>query len=127
MPHPVRKRSYGSVTVFWLDREAAIDALRGASRALVERDPSVLSVRLFGSLASGTATAASDADLLLVLRDIDVPLLDRPHLYGRWFGEVGMPVDLFVYTRYELETAPTAIAECALATGIVLAAREDPA
>ena len=123
MPPPVQKKSYGSVTVFWLDREAAVEELTRAARALVEDDPNVRSVRLFGSLMTGKATAASDADLLLVLEESDLPLLDRPARYSRFFADVGMPVDLFVYTRREIERAPTPIAECALAASVRLAGR----
>ena len=124
MPQSVQRRSYGSVTVFWLDRDAALDALTRAARRLSAGDPNVLSVRLFGSLAAGNATAASDADLMVVIADSDVPLLRRAERYTAWFAEVGMPVDLFVFTEREIATAPSAIAERALATGIVLAAAE---
>lgn len=45
----VRKQSFDSVTVFWLDREAAIEAVREAARRVGERDRSVVRVVLFGS------------------------------------------------------------------------------
>ena len=119
----VRKKSYGSVTVFWLDREAAVAAVREAAERWAREDSNVRRVLLFGSLAAGTATAASDADVLVVLRETDVPLLARPDAYADRFAGVGLPVELFVTTEAEIRDHPSSIAEHALAHGIELARR----
>ena len=66
MPQVVQKKLYGSVTVFWLDRIAAVEAVRSSAKRFAANDLSVRRVLLFGSLADGTATAASDADILVV-------------------------------------------------------------
>ncbi|MCH1927610.1 nucleotidyltransferase domain-containing protein, partial [Shewanella sp. C31] len=57
----VQKRSYGSVRVFWLDREGLLRALEGKAAQLLAAFPEVLAVVLFGSLARGEATPRSDA------------------------------------------------------------------
>ena len=56
---------------------------------------------LFGSLQRGDAVPGSDADVLLVLRTTDLPFSERAAVYRP--EKVGIPVDLFVYTRSELD------------------------
>lgn len=117
----VQRQSFDSVTVFWLDREAAAEAVREAARRLADREPSVVRVVLFGSLADGTATAASDADVMIELADSDLRLLDRPPHYLDVFAHLGLPVDLFVYTTSELRAAdPPPVARNALRAGLTL-------
>ena len=118
MPQVVRRASYDSVTVFWLDRIAAVDAVRVAAGTLKRYDRNVTKVVLFGSLADDTATAGSDADILVVLGASDEPILHRAQNYDEVFREVGLPVELFVYTEDEIARGFSSIAECALRTGI---------
>lgn len=65
-------------------------------------------VRLFGSLAEGRAVPGSDADLLLILKETEISFPERSQLYLDYFVEVGLPCDLFCYTREELEKIPFA-------------------
>lgn len=122
MPSVVRKSSYGSVTVFWLDRAEAIRRLTEAARRLVRERPGVRAVYLFGSLAEGRAVPGSDADILILLEASDRPWPDRPLDFSKYFEAVGLPVDLFCYTLAEAEQVP--IARQALARGMLLAARD---
>lgn len=62
--------------VFRFDPKARLEEVAEAARALGER-PEVLAVVLFGSLARGEATAFSDADLLVLLRDTPLPFPER--------------------------------------------------
>lgn len=144
MPFVVEKRSYDSVTVFWLNRQEAVRRLREAAAELVERRPEVESVHLFGSLAEGRALPGSDADVLIVLRAASTARsepaeaetaragaagpearteparwLDRPAAYQPFFEGVGLPVDIVCYTRAEIERHP--FARQALARSILLA------
>ena len=90
-----------SVKVFSLDRRKAIETIRKAIRAVQQRCPEVDRAILVGSLARGDAVPGSDADVLLVLRDTALPFRDRlPRYLPRG---VGMSVDVFAYTRAELE------------------------
>ncbi len=117
----VRKESSGSVKVFWLDREALIDALKKEAERIGRSDPNVLKIVLFGSLAEGKATPRSDADLLVVLRGSDRPFLKRITEWLERFS-VDFPVEVFPYTLGELE-AP--LARTALKKGIVLYERKE--
>ena len=117
---PVRKKSYGSVTVFWLDRDALLRSVEEYARKMADVSPEIERVVLFGSAAEGTATASSDIDLMIVVTRTAIDLLDRPGAYMRWFDDIGMPVDLFVYTEEELEHEPSSIAERASKHGLVV-------
>jgi len=108
MPSVLRRRSYGSVKVFWLDRDLALKNLRESALRLVREKPEVEEVRLFGSLAEGRAVPGSDADILLVLRNEGSPFFERPLKYLAYFAKVGLPVELFCYTREEIRKNPFA-------------------
>jgi uncharacterized protein len=62
-------------------------------------DPDVLGVILFGSFARGDATAASDADILIILRDSELPFEERIVRY-KPVG-LGVSVEVFPYTAAE--------------------------
>lgn len=117
----VQKRSYGSATVFWLDREEAERRLRHAAGRLVAERPEVVAVYLFGSLATGRAVPGSDADVLVVLERSDERWVDRSVHYAGYFEGVGMAVELFCYTEGEVARVP--LAQGALAGGKLLAGR----
>ncbi|MBI4513122.1 MAG: nucleotidyltransferase domain-containing protein [Gemmatimonadetes bacterium] len=117
----MQKESYGSVTVFWLDRDEALRRLRDAARGLVQGRGDVVAVYLFGSLAEGRAVPGSDADVLILLSDSSRRWLDRPLEFQPYFRRCGVGVELFCYTGEEAEEVP--LARRARERGIVLAAR----
>lgn len=121
MPSVVRKRSYGSVRVFWLDREEAVRRLREAASRLVADRPEVEAVYLFGSLVVGRAVPGSDADLLLILTEAEGRWFERGAFYSPYFQTVGLPVELFCYTDEEVGRTP--LAQRALREGLLLARR----
>ncbi len=101
-PSAVRWKSYGSVQVAWLDREQALKEVAQAACNLVARDPRVLAVGLFGSLARGDAGTWSDADVLILLREHPMSRwFDRIPEYLDAFASVTVPVDVFPYTCAE--------------------------
>ena len=121
MPRSViRTQFFGSVKVFWLDRNLLKSRIRQAARNLSRRHEEVVQVVLFGSVASGRAVPSSDADILVVVRDSETPLLDRAALYRDYFTDIGVGVDLFVYTRKEISDGSIPVAAAALRTGIEL-------
>lgn len=86
------------IRIWRLNREQILKRLSDWAQTLVS-NPEVLGVILFGSLVRGNCTAASDADLLVVLRHSDLRFHDRIPLY-RPRG-IGIPVDVFPYTLAE--------------------------
>jgi predicted nucleotidyltransferase len=119
----VRKQSYGSVTVFWLDREAARKALAAAAERLGRERHEVRYVGLFGSLAQNRAAPGSDADLILLVDRSDQRFMDRPLTYLPYFDQLGIAVDLFCYTPEEAGRTPLAIN--ALGQAICLWSRDE--
>ena len=91
-----------SARVWRLDREAVLAGLEGWAGRLAE-DPNVLAVVLFGSLARGDATAASDADVLILLRDSSASFGERLVQY-KPVG-LGVSVEVFPYTLEEARRA----------------------
>ncbi len=116
MPSAVRKRSYGSVTVFSLDRAQVEAALQTLVETLRRREE-VLAVVCFGSWARNEAGVGSDVDLLVVLRASEQPFLERIDAYL----PATFPVDLnlFPYTLDEIRNGQP-LARTALQTGRVL-------
>ncbi len=121
MRFAVRRKSYGSVTVFSLDEGAIQDALARWVKEIRER-PEVLAVVLFGSFASRRAVPGSDLDVLIVLRDHPRPFLDRIPDYAP--DDLPLPVDVFPYTLAEVAAGQPLAAE-ALSTGRTLWVRDD--
>ena len=121
MPRSViRKQSYGTVKVFWLDRSLLKSRIMQAARSLSREHEEVVQVVLFGSVASDRAVPSSDADILVVVRDSDTPFLDRSSLFRGYFSDIGVGVDLFVYTQQEVASSRIPVAVTALRTGIEL-------
>ena len=121
MPRSViRKQSFGTVKVFWLDRSLLKSRIMQAARSLSREHEEVVQVVLFGSVASGRAVPSSDADILVVVRDSDTPFLDRASLFRGYFSDIGVGVDLFVYTQQEVASSRIPVAVTALRTGIEL-------
>lgn len=114
-----------SVRVWRLDRETVLARLEGWSGRLAE-DPNVLAVVLFGSLARGDATAASDADVLILLRDSSASFTERLVQY-KPVG-LGVSVEVFPYTLEEARRASRegwGVVGVALEEGKMLFGRKD--
>ena len=93
--------SSNSVRVFWLNCAETVRRLRQAARMMSREHSEIERVILFGSLARADAGPGSDADLLLILRECEVPWLDRSIQYRP--EDIGIDVDVFAYTRSELK------------------------
>ena len=86
------------IRTFRVDRPKVRARLREWAQTLRTR-PEILRVVLFGSHARGDATAASDADILIILADSPLRFDERIPLY-RPTG-LGVSVDVFPYTLAE--------------------------
>ena len=113
------------VRIFRVNREQVRARLRDWAQSLRDR-PEVLRVILFGSCARGDSTAASDADVVIILRDSALRFDERIPLYHP--TGLGVSVEVFPYTVAE---ARRSIAEgwgvvpIALAEGQTLYAAAD--
>lgn len=89
-----------SAEVRYLDRETILADLQRAVGAAKARYPEISKVYLFGSLADGTWTAESDADLMIVVRKHFEGFFEscRYQIYCD-----SIPVDSLVYSEAEFE------------------------
>lgn len=77
-------------------------ALDAYIRELVARHLEIEEVVLFGSLVTGIPVPGSDVDLIVIMTSSDQPFLSRiPQFLP---GEFPIGVDVFPYTREEMET-----------------------
>ncbi len=103
--------------VFRVDAEAVLTRLQEWAHSLGKEDANVLAVVLFGSFARGDYTAASDADILIILRESPLRFDERIPLYRP--RRIGVSVDVFPYTLAEARQSlsegwgvtPVAVAE----------------
>ena len=95
-------RSLGSAKIISLDVESVREKLRKVAHNLTEQDENVLSVWLFGSLARGDALPGSDADILIVLNDVQSIGGRRTLMFCRRFSESAFPSRCFELTTFPL-------------------------
>jgi predicted nucleotidyltransferase len=126
MPSVIRKESFNSVRVFWLNEAQLRKRLKRAAKELAADCPEVLEVFLFGSLATGNATAASDVDILVFVKESDSRFVDRTLRYRPFFEGLGLCVDVFAYTRLEQESGAIPFAVDASRRGERLFHRSEP-
>ena len=86
----------------FVDRDEIIALARETAQRIVLRHPGVTKVILFGSFARGDYGCRSDLDLLVVLEDSDRSARERIEDFLRDGGTY--PIDIFPYTRKELES-----------------------
>ncbi|MBM3302536.1 MAG: nucleotidyltransferase domain-containing protein [Deltaproteobacteria bacterium] len=91
-----------SAEVTFLDRDEVLQKLKALAQEILNQSDDILEISLFGSLARGDHAPSSDADLLVVLCDSDVPMQERIPRFLRLFLEGPIEVDVFPYTQQEI-------------------------
>jgi len=121
----MRRRSSDTAGARYVDRRAVTESLREAARRGLARDRRIRRVILFGSFADGTATAASDADVLVVLESSPHRRrMDRIPELTEIFTGLDIAIDIIPVTEDELsrETArPGSFLSTVLESGVELA------
>ena len=122
------RESWDSVRVIFLDGEKAIAKLRELAAKVVQENPAVQRVLLFGSLARGDYSPRSDADLIVVLADDSRRMMDRIPEFLEAFSTAPVPVDVLPYTEAELDKMledDNFFVKRALREALVLASRQE--
>lgn len=96
----MRERSWNSAEVRFIDYDQTIHNLQEAVAEAKAAHPDIVKVLLFGSLVQGNWTAASDADLIVVVRQELSGFSSRSpyHIFAQ-----GIPTDSLVYSESEFE------------------------
>lgn len=79
-----------------------LEGLKRELKRLIGSKEGVKAAYIFGSVAEGRPHAWSDIDLA-VIQETQVEFLERPLEFQELF-ELGLPVDLFVYTPAEVRS-----------------------
>lgn len=111
----------GFAKVRFPDHEKVKSDLAALAEQAMQQEPNIQAVYLFGSRASGDFSARSDADLLLIVQNDSQPPIDRVPRYLSLFQKAPVPVDVFSYTREEVQK--NTFARRAIEHGLLLSAR----
>jgi predicted nucleotidyltransferase len=99
----MRMRSSNSAGARFLDRDEVLGSLHRIAEKLLQDEPDVRGVALFGSLARGDYSLRSDADVLIGLRSArEEKPADRIPPFLRAFLEAPVPVDVLPLTVAEI-------------------------
>lgn len=124
MQSVIQKKSYNSVVVFWLNKDLLKDNIIKAVKQLVAHKPEVKKVILFGSVAEDKELPSSDVDILIIVRESKHPFLDRAIYFQEYFQDIGLGVEIFVYTEEEIEKNTIPLLNSAFKKGKVLFAKD---
>ncbi len=120
MQSVIQKKSYNSARVFWLNKELLGQSIAEAVKKLVLECFEVEKIVLFGSVADNRETPSSDIDILIVVSDSQYRFLDRADPFRKYFQDIGLGLDIFVYTRKEIEEGNIPLVNSVLKKGKVL-------
>ncbi len=99
----LRVQSLDSVQILSVDYNALIKSLKKACRKIRENHPDTLKVLLFGSFAKGDYTPESDIDILIIVRQTDIPFLERRDTFLDFLKDIPFDLNILVYTEAELK------------------------
>ncbi len=94
-------RSLRSSVLRWPDRDEVDRGVRGWAAEVAAGDEGIIRVGYFGSYARGDWGVGSDVDLVVLLRESEVPFERRSLAYDA--TRLPVPADLLVYTAQEWE------------------------
>jgi predicted nucleotidyltransferase len=93
-------RSLNSAVIKWPEPESVLKKAREWATELGAHDENIIRIYCFGSLAKKTWGVGSDCDLLIEVHKTGVPFVNRMLGYDQ--PNVGVPVEMLVYTTAEL-------------------------
>jgi uncharacterized protein len=96
--------SSGSVKAISLERDEVLKKLREIAREASRTFSEIVEIRLFGSLASGTETGLSDADVFVLVQNGEENPVERMRPYFMFFSErLDIGLDMIVATTLEFK------------------------
>jgi uncharacterized protein len=97
--------SSGSVKAFSLNREGIIQKLKRVAEEASHVFPTIVEVRLFGSLAKGEETGLSDADIFILIEGEKENPVERMKPYFSFFSDrLDIAIDMIVATKREVDS-----------------------
>lgn len=111
-----------SARVTFPNPEKIKSELKKLAKEVIDNEPNILAIYLFGSRVKGNFSARSDGDLLIIIEQDDNRPIDRISHYLELFLKASIPVDVFPFTKKEAENNP--FAQRALQEGVLLCSKE---
>lgn len=103
MPAKQQKKLSSSVKVRYLNAPEIIKELRSIAEEICKKNDNILGIYLFGSLSKQIYAPGSDADILIILKQDNRRIIDRISEFLKFFLNSHVAVDIFPYTREELQ------------------------
>lgn len=91
------------VRVRFLNAKSITKTLKERAERLLQEDPNILEISLFGSLVKGNYVPGSDADIFILLKRDERRLIDRVPDFLDALRGVEVPLEVFPYTMEEVE------------------------
>lgn len=101
----MRKIFFHSSKPRFIDTKRVVKGFKKIALKAARKNKNIQSIYLFGSYASGTAGAHSDADIMVVLGQDNRRQVDRLDEFILEFSDGPVPADVLVYTMPEINTA----------------------
>ena len=103
MPAMQQKKLSSSVKVRYLNGPEIIKKLRSVAKDICRKNDNISGIYLFGSLSKNIYAPGSDADILIILNQDNRRIIDRISEFLKFFLNSNIAVDIFPYTRDELQ------------------------
>lgn len=100
----MQQRSSSGSVLRWPSSESVLEAAGRWAERQAAAQPELEAVGVFGSYGRGDAGVGSDLDLLLVLRQCELPIWERLRPWDT--ADLPLATDLLVYSRREWESLP---------------------
>ena len=98
----LQKESSGSVKFISINKQKLLPKLKKIASIIKRKNPEVIDVRLFGSIAKNEDIGTSDIDIVIILNNSEENLFQRILKYKKYL-DLPIPVDVLVYTEDEIE------------------------
>ncbi len=120
----IQKKSFGSVKIFYLDKDSLVKSLCECVDKIVRERPEIEKIILFGSVIESKALSSSDIDIIFIIEESKERFIDRTIHYMDFFKDINIDIDLFVYTKEEEQNFDIPLLKSALKKGKVLFERK---
>lgn len=95
-------RSLNSSVLKWPDLSHVDQAVRQWAEKAVKQKRNIIRIGYFGSYAQGNWGVGSDLDIIVIVKDSDLPFEKRTSEWDT--NELPVPVDLIIYTQTEWDS-----------------------
>ncbi|MGA1865570.1 MAG: nucleotidyltransferase domain-containing protein [bacterium] len=86
-----------------MDYDSMITALKKNALQIKKEFPFVIQIFLFGSFSKGNFSPESDVDILIIVKKISIPFLERRDQFYKFFKEIPFDVNILIYSETEIE------------------------